>query len=245
MNSAKRAFRFQKYGSKKSILGFWSVILTINILTYILSIYFNPKVKIGLFNGNDDLYSIAGANLMPIFIFFIVYGISMYHEDFALALSFGITRKDFYKSVIVDNIIVTSSFAAIQCILQIVDKHIIESLGHNPMVEFGLFNTSTNNILSIFLVSFIIFLALVSVTNLLGVLHYRFGYKFWIGFALIFIVLQMSINFITRPITGISELYSWLISQFGNSTIFILEFLIIIICYTIGYFLMRKANIRK
>lgn len=245
MDSTKRALKFQKYGSKKSILGFWGVILTINILTYILSIYFNPQVKIGLFNGNDDLFSIAGANLMPIFIFFIVYGIIMYHEDFALALSFGVTRKDFYKSVIVDNIIVTLSFAAIQGILQIIDKYIIESLGHNPMVEFGVFNTSTNNILFIVLALFILSLAFVSVANLLGVLHYRFRYKFWIGFALVFLVSQMFINFITRPMAGISELYLWLVSRFGNFAIFILEFLIIIICYTIGYLLIRKSNIRK
>ena len=38
------------------------------------------------FDDDDDLISIAGANLMPIFIFFIVYGILIYHEDFPVAL---------------------------------------------------------------------------------------------------------------------------------------------------------------
>ena len=74
---------------------------------------------------------------MPIFIFFIVYGIVMYHEDFALALSFGSHKKKILKNpVIVNNIIVTLSFAAIQVILQIIDKYFIASLGYKPMVEF-------------------------------------------------------------------------------------------------------------
>lgn len=245
MGATKRIFKFQNHGLKKSILGFWSVILTINILTYILMVNFNSKIKIGLFSSKDDIFSIVGGNIMPIFIFFIVYGIIMYHEDFALALSFGVTRKDFYKSVIVNNIIVTLSFAAIQVILQIIDKYFVASLGYKPMVEFGIFNTATDNILFIVLTLSLLFLTFVSVTNLIGVLQYRFGYKFWIGFGITAITLQILGNFSAKKILGFSDMYQWIWSRFNSSTAIFLTFVIAIVCYTLGYFIIRKANIRK
>lgn len=245
MDATKRAFKFQKYGFKKSVLVFWSVLLTLNILTYIVMIYFNPHIRIGLFSGEEDVFSIVGGNIMPIFIFFIVYGIIMYHEDFSLALSFGVTRIDFYKSVIVNNILVVLIFASIQAVLQTIDKYIIGYLGYKPMVEFGLFNTATNNILFIVLTLSLLFLTFISITNLIGVLQYRFGYKFWIGFGIVAITLQITSNVLTSLVVGLSNIYGWLSSRLHSSTTMILAFLVIIVCYILGYVFIRKANIKK
>lgn len=245
MDATKRAFKFQKYGFKKSILAFWSVLLTLNILTYITMIYFNSRVRIGLFSSKEDVFSITGGNIMPIFIFFIVYGIIMYHEDFAIALSFGVTRKDFYKSVIADNFLVVLIFAVIQVILQTVDKYAIVFLGYKPMVEFSIFNTSTDNILFMVITLSLLFLTFVSMTNLIGILQYRFGYKFWVGFGITVITLQIMGNFIAKKIVGFSDMYQWIWSRFNSSTAVFLTFFIIGICYTLGYFLIKKANIRK
>lgn len=242
MDSTKRIFRFQKYGLKKSIIGFWSVVLIINILAYILIRYFNSNIGIGLFSNKGDVFSVVGGNIMPIFIFFIVYGIVMYHEDFALALSFGVTRKDYYKSVIIDNMLAVSSFAVIQTVLLIIDKYIIKLLGYNPMVEFVSFNTSTDSILFIVFTLALLFLTFASLTNLLGVLQYRFGYKFWIGFGITFFI---AANFFSKLTEMFSGIYLWLRTTFDSSAILILELFIIIICYTLGYFLIKKANVKK
>ncbi|NLK44610.1 MAG: hypothetical protein GX300_09470 [Tissierellia bacterium] len=246
MDSTNRILKFHIYGLKKTALGFWSVMLIINILSYVLTMYYFPRVRVGLFSGNDDTISLAGINIMPIFIFFIVYGILLYHEDFALALSFGATRKDYYKSTIISNILVVLIFAVIQSIIQIVDKHLVASLGFNPMTEFGIFNTSTDSILYIILVFSSIFLTLNSVTNLLGVFQYRFGYKFWVGLGILVLVGQMFFgNLILKLILGFREIYLYLLPRFKSSTIFITGGFVTIISYTLGYFLLRKANIKK
>lgn len=195
---------------------------------------------------DDDLISIAGANLMPIFIFFIVYGILIYHEDFSLALSFGATRKDYYKSTVICNFLVVLLFASVQSILQIVDKHLVASLGLRPMTEFGIFNTSRDNILYILLVFTFLFFTLNSITNLLGVFQYRFGYKFWIGLGILIFGGQIFFgNLILNLLLGIRDMYISLLSIFKGSTIFIAGILIIVVSYLLGYFLLRKANIKK
>ncbi|WP_312906650.1 hypothetical protein [Tissierella praeacuta] len=243
MNLSKRIFKFQNYDSKRTIGVFWGIILLINISVYILTLYYKSRVRIGLMN-NDHL-SIAGSNIMPIFIFFIVNGIIMYHEYFSLALSFGVTRKDFYKSVIVDNVIVSFIFAVIQGVLLIMDKYIAQYSEYKPIVNFGLFNTSTNNILFIILSLTTIFLVSASIINLIGVLQYRFGYKLWIGFGIMFFIVQLLGGFFIKLVNTVSKMYLYLESIFNNFTVFTVALLIIIVFYILGYIFIREAGIRE
>lgn len=240
MDSTKRIFKFQNYDLKKSIGTFWAVILIVNLLVYGLTIYLGSKVSIGI--SNNEALSIMGVNTMPIIIFFIIYGILMHHEGFALALSFGVPRGEFYKSVIINNLLVVSIFAIIQGILQFFDKYIVESLSKEPLVEFGLFNTVDDNILIIILSLFMLYLTVVSITNLIGVLQYRYGYKLWIGFGAAIIIIG---NFFVKAIIGFSNIFMSLWTKWDNMAIFLLEIIIIIICYTIGYLFIKKANIKK
>ena len=93
-------------------------------------------------------------------------------RTFPLALNFGATRKDYYKSTIISNLLVVLIFAIIQSIIQIVDKHLITSIGLHSLI-FGMFNTATDNIFLYHTCFSMIFLALSSITNLLGVFQYR------------------------------------------------------------------------
>lgn len=240
MNSTKRVLKLQNYNLKKNVGIFWAVLFTINLLVYGLTVYFGSKVNVGI--SNNDLLSILGANTMPITIFFIIYGIIMHHEDFALALSFGVTRGEFYKSVIANNLLVVTIFSIIQGILQFFDKYIVESLGKKPLVEFGLFNTAEDNILIIILTLFMLYWTIVSITNLIGILQYRFGYRFWIGFG---IVVFIAGNFLVKTILGFSNIFMLLWTRWDNLAIFFLEILIIITCYLLGYIFIKKANIKK
>ncbi|MDR7855189.1 hypothetical protein [Tissierella sp.] len=250
MESNKRINKFQKYDLKESVGAFWVVMIIVNIFVYALASYTNSNsnVKFGPFIHDGDLFSIAGSNIMPILIFFIIYGITMYYEYFALALSFGVTRRDFYKSAIVDNFQVSLIFAFVQSVLQIIDKNVIESLGINPMVDFGIFNTSRDNIFFIILSLFTFFLVCASLSNLLGVLQYKFGYKFWIVFGIISLfglVWENSFHLIANVLGIFSKIYLWIESIFSKFTIFPLGLLIIIISYTLGYLLIRRVDIRK
>lgn len=240
MDQTKRIFKFQNYDLKKKVGTFWAVIFIVNLLMYGLTIYLNSNlhleshITIGL--SNNEALSIMGANTMPIIIFLIIYGIIMHHEDFALALSLGVTRGGFYQSVIINNLLVVSIFAMIQGILQFFDKYLIELLGKQPLLEFGLFNIEKDSILIIILALFMFYLTIASISNLIGVLQYRFGYKFWIGFGLTALIVRI------EP----ANIFMELSARWGNNmVIFLLEIIIIIICYTIGYLFIKKANIKK
>jgi len=240
MDSTKRIFKFQKYNLRKNIGTFWATLFIINLLVYGLMVYFDSNINIGI--SNNELLSILGANTMPIIIFFIIYGILIHHEDFALALSFGVTRGEFYKSVMANNLLVVGIFAIIQGVLQFFDKYIVKFLGKKPLVEFGLFNTAEDGILTIILVLFMIYLTIVSITNLLGVLQYRFGYKLWIGLGIVVFIVG---NFFVKAILGVSNIFIALWTKWDNLAILLLEILIIITCYSLGYIFIKKANIKK
>lgn len=242
MDSTKRLFKFQNYDLIKNVGTFWAVLFIVNLFAYGLIICFDSKIRIGISGNGFDLLSILGANTMPIIIFFIIYGIIMHHEDFALALSFGVTRGGFYKSVIVNNILIAAIFAIIQGVLQFFDKYIVEFLGKKPLVEFGLFNTAEDSILIIILVLFMLYLTIISISNLIGVLQYRYGYKFWIGCGIVAFIVG---NFFIKAILGFSNIFMLLWRRWDNLAILLLEILIIIICYSLGYLFIKKANIKK
>jgi hypothetical protein len=247
MDSIKRIFKFQNRDLKKSIGAFWLIILMVNVLSSILSISYNGNIIYGLNAKGGEAISFIGANMMSIFIYIIIYGIIMYYEDFALALSFGVTRKDFYKSAIVNNILVALISGTIQGGLHLIEKNFFEIPGHKLMTEFGIFNTATDNILFVVLSLSVLFLTLLSISNLLGVLQYRFGYKLWIGVGIVaFLGLNLArISLSIKTIKMFSNMYLWLYSIFNVGSVFIIEVVLSVICYTLGYFLIRKASIGK
>lgn len=254
MDSIKRIFKFQNRDLKRSMGAFWGIILIINLLSSILSISYNGNIIYGLNATGGESISFIGANMMSIFIYIIIYGILMYYEDFALALSFGVTRKDFYKSAIVNNMLVAIISGIIQGGLHLIEKSLFKVSGYKLMTEFGIFNTATDNILFIILSLSVSFLALLSISNLLGVLQYRFGYKLWIGLGVVLLVVMNSVGlgFLTNSTEMITKIHQWgylmftgLYSIFDVWSIFIIEIFISIICYFIGYFFILKANIKK
>ena len=247
MDSIKRIFKFQNRDLKKSIGVFWGIILIVNLLSSILSISYNSNIIYGLNSKGGEAISFIGANMMSIFIFIIIYGIIMYYEDFALALSFGVTRKDFYRSAIVNNMLVAIIFGIIQGGLHLIEGYFFKTSGYKLMTEFGIFNTSTDNILFIILSLSVFFLALLSISNLLGVLQYRFGYKLWIGVGVVLLLVLNSTgaSFSIKTIKMLSNMYLWLYSIFNIGAVFIIEVILTAICYSIGYFFIRKASIKK
>lgn len=240
MEGTKRVIKFQNYDLKKSVGMFWLVLGLVNLFGYGLSMYSNSNTRFGPYINNGSEFSMAASNIMAIVIYFIVYGIVMYHEDFALGLSFGITRKDFYTSVIVNNILVALIFGIIQGMLQVVDKYIVEYLGYKAMMDFGIFNTLTDNLFFIVLTLALMFLTIVSVTNLLGVLQFRFGYKLWIALALI----VFSSQFFTKWIIQIWKVL-FKITTVNKMSIVLTQFSIMIISYSLGYLLIKRTNIKK
>src|SRR5699024_7109144 len=115
------------------------------------------------------------------------------------------------------------------------DNIVITNMGYKPMVEFGLFNMDDSIILNILLVSFV-FLVFTSLTNLLGVLQYRFGLKFWIGLGVFVFVMTLFVSSIGILFRGLFEIASVI----ANGGILI-GIVVILLAYIIGFMLIRRV----
>lgn len=238
MDSSKKLFRFLCFYQLEGAGIFWLVMLIVNTLSGILAFSIQSSVTIGPHIRSGQLLSFAGANMLAIFIYFIVYGLETYSESFSLTSGFGVTRKTFYLNVIVNNIMMVLIFALIQFTLLKIDNNLVSKLGFEPIVDFRLFNMN-DGILSIVSVLSFILLVFTSIMNLIGILQYRFGYKFWIAFGIFGLVAQMLTNFIGI----ISNGFGVIIQSISNGYLTV-GVSIIIVAYTIGYILIRKTNIK-
>lgn len=141
-------------------------------------------------------------------------------------------------NLIVNNLLIVIIFAVVQILIMKVDNMVVDWIGYTPMVEFGIFNMNDNIILNILSLAFS-FLVLVSLGNLLGVLQYRFGIKFWAVLGITVVLLQLVTNFIGAIFRGIGFLIDAVIN--GG---FIIGILIIIFSYSIGYLAFRRVNVK-
>lgn len=245
MNGLKRAVKCQNLDAKKSFGWFWGTMLLVDILSYVLNRFYSNifdgfAFGINLTDGtNFKATSIAGANLWPIVIFFIVYSYVTYYEFFPIALSFSVTRKDFFKSVVLDNIKVTSIFATIQSILMKLDRYAIRSLNKTPIVDFKIFNTETDNIIIMIFSLFIAFIAITSFCNFLAAINYKYGYKVWIVIGVIstFTAMFMGSTFLS--------IVDWVFTTRVNIMQFFILILLTALMYVIGNFMTRSINIKS
>lgn len=243
MEITKRSIKFQNTNTKKSLIKFWVMIIIVDILFYILN-WYNSGITFGMsrstLNRRPDL-SVTGANLMLIVIFLIVYSYKMYYERFPITLSFNITRRDFYKSLVVDNIFVAFIFTIIQSILLKIDPVLVRLIGRRPLYDFTVFNTKIDNIFFIMFSIFIGILTIISIWNLIALLNYKFGGKIWI----IFIILN---GIISKKLSGLGGSKTYSIGEILDSRVDLYQFLklgtIIGICYALIYIIIKRTNIK-
>lgn len=190
-------------------------------------------------NGITTL-SIVGSNIVPITVYFIVYCYEMYYETFPIAISFSVTRKDFFKSLLINNILTTFIFALIQGILLKIDPIFVNAIGRETLTDFALFNTNTDNITFIIFSLFIGFLTFISLTNIIAALNYKFGFKIWIVFGIVF-------YFFTTNRIGmiiVKSIESILMTRMDLHQLLKLG-IIITICYAFGYLLTINTIIKN
>lgn len=247
MESLKRTFKFINIESKRSIITFWLVMILLNVISYMLNLkqFFNIagnnfSFGIHMSDGqNFGVTSIAGANVIPILIFYIVYSYLLYYEDLPIAIGFSSTRKNFFISLLFSNIIVAFIFSLVQTILLKIDFKLIENLGRKPYVDFIVFNTQDDNIifisLSIFLISFIF----IGFMNIMASANYKFGYKMWIVLAIVFLIIMPRFGF------EISDFIYNLFTKRLNLQQLLVLLVFSIISYGLTYLFIKDVNIKS
>ncbi len=245
MGALKRVIKFQNFNLVKSVGIFWLVLLLVNVASGSLVAIQGTHTIIGPMIANNGFTSFAGSNLAIAFIFFIIYGALMYHEDLAMVLSSGVTRKDFYKGAIFSNITVALLFSGIQTTLLFIEKTTAGFLGYLLLTEFGIFNTSTDGFFFVMTVLFILFLTFASITNLMGILQFRWGYRFWIGFGIIMLALLNLISVTIIRQGGSSGIPAWLSYLDNLGLMFLLGLMATAIFFALGYIFVRKVGLNK
>lgn len=243
METNKRLFRFLTYDQLKGLSAFWIIIVLVNIAALIFTSKASANVVLGPMIRNGEAITFAGANIFSLFVYFIIYGLLMYHESFSLTAGFGVTRKDFYLNVIVNNIIIVSISSIIEIILLKIDNYAISMIGYKPMVDFGLFNTNDYIAVNILKLS-LIFLIFASTMNLLGILQYRFGYKLWIGISIFTVFTSLTINPFNRFVGEIIRIFIDANNLGTYGSALVIGLLIILLAYSIGYLLIRRIDVK-
>ncbi|MDR7870898.1 MAG: hypothetical protein RIN55_08575 [Tissierellaceae bacterium] len=250
MDANKRMFKFMSHDLIKGAGMFWLVMIIVNIASYLIPYLISSNTVIGPMIRAGQSMTYAGSNFFAVFIFFIVYSIEMYYENFTLAIGFGGTRKNFFINLLINTLIIVLLFATIQIILLKIDYHVVSFMGYEPIVEYGFFNISEDNILSNILSLSFIFLVQVSITNFIGVMQYRFSYKFWIGLGIFVLLSQRITNFIGRFFGGIVDYdhFIGILSEgnfiSSNQSFFAIGLIIMLVAYSIGYAFIRRANVK-
>ena len=251
MEATKRAIKFQLNESKKSILTFWSIIIVIDLLSIGLARI--SDISIGLTNIsigiNADGYgqginivSLMALNFIPILIYHASHAYEIYYKNLPISLSFSVTRKDFFKSMLANNLLVITIASIIQSILMKIDPIIVSLVGKKPFYEFGVFNTQTDNILYIMVSIFIIFTLFVAFWNFIAAFNYRFGPKFWIALGITTFITKIIFNFdLINDLLFPKGMASVRIDLFQFTKLSIIS----IIIYIIVYFVTINTNVKS
>ena len=238
--STKRAIKFQLNESKNSILIFWSVVIIIDIFAIFINKY--TGVRIGIMEGGTgSAISILGVNILAIVVYLISYSYELYYKRLPICLSFSMVRKDFFKSIILNNILVSLLFAVIQSILMKIDPIFTKFAGRIPLYDLEILNIETDSVIFIMIYFFIAFLLFTTIWNLIAALNYKFGSRFWIGLLILSMVssLIQKISVFDLILPG-----DWL--NIRLDALQFIKFSIITIILYIGiYFVTINTNIKN
>lgn len=244
MEAIKRIVSYQYEDSKKSMLKFWLVIIIVDIFLYLLNMFGPVDGGAGMMQWSNgmSMISIMGANLMAILVYLIVYNYENYYKGFPIAISFSVTRKDFFKSIVAKNLWIALILGIIQGILMIIDPILVASLGRTPLIEFILFNVKLDNLVYIIFSISILMLYFLSFWSLIAALNYRFGYIIWIIYGAFHILLTtLNISHIYKG--AIQYLYKLFISRM-DLAIFLGMSIIILVCHALTYLVTINTNIK-
>lgn len=245
MEGFKRSMKYQFMESKAFVLKFWATVLGLNILFYILMNIGADSIRIGVskyVTETELLVSVVGVNLLIIAISLIPYNYERNYESFPLAISLGMTRRNYFISFLLDNIFIAFIFATIQGILMKIDPFFVKLIGKVPLYDLEYFNTKTDNMFYIILILFVFFLGFICFWSLIASLNYKFGYMIWvIAVVLNLGISTLNINILADILKSIGNILS---PRLGINEIGII-FSAIGISYLINYLIVSKTDIKR
>lgn len=193
MSSFNRSINLTNYSLKRGIILTWIITIIIDIFAILANVIF-AEVPIGVMTGSGKfaLLSIFAINLLPFTIYFITNSMIIFSESLPVSITYGLTRKNFFISMIVNSLIISVLFSVIQGILFKLEPLIIDMLGKNARENFILFNTSSDNIFFVIAILFLMIISFISFVNLIVGLNYKFGFKLWLVLAALILLFALA-----------------------------------------------------
>ncbi|MDO5707616.1 MAG: hypothetical protein Q4P31_03175 [Andreesenia angusta] len=204
MSSLSRSRKLVNSNLKKGLIITGIVTLILDLALVLLNLYFD-NFSLGLVTGSgkNQLLSIFALNILPFTIYFLTNSMIMISENLYIAINYSLTRKNFYKSMIINSIIISLIFSIVQGMLFKAEPLILSVFEKNSRDNFILFNSWTDNLIVIIGILFVMIFTFISLLNLIVSLNNKFGFKIWlifVGIILILILVNKGLNISFSPI---------------------------------------------
>lgn len=247
MNSLKRTIKFLKNNTMSEFFGFVFGIIIMSIVSYVFLLVMNKNGSTasqiyGIMHEQTDgtyMHSIAGGNLLILLICFVTSSYTLYYNALPTAIGFSSTRKNFAISAFINSIIYAAIISIIQTSLFKLDIILVKNVGRIPIVDYKIFNISTDSFIYIFLLLFLLFLFTLGFLNLLASANYKFGYMMWI-------VIGLTLTLI-MPLFGgkILTFISAITLKRINSTSLLVLITFPVVCYGLSGLITKNVNIKR
>lgn len=241
----KVATKYRLYDSKKSILVFYTVIVSILVFVLLFS-----TLTIDSIDVNGDLGGMEFASA----IFLFVLGLNIFKENFRMFIQNSVSRKTIFTSYIISTLIIGAIMALADNILLLISKNI--NLVNSNFNSRGLLEmiynqqiTGVGMLLITILFSFFINIMFISCGFFITTLYYRMNKSLKIIVsicvpALLFVILPIvdTIVFQGEAFFGISKVLDII---FSDPLMSMLSCLIAFVIFTIlSWFLVKKAVVK-
>jgi|GEM_PF-3663482 len=225
MNQNKAVFHLHWQDAKISLYYMWGIFSAITFLLPILLYFLNHSGE-NFIGGFGSVY-----------IFLMIFAMISLKETFPYALGMGCTRKRY----MIGTILFLSFFAALNSLLLIIYSwgihHLMEWLTPNTLIFVSIFSLQKFAVWHVFLAEFLIALSILSFFQLGAALFHRFGFKpFLIFFALLLILPMIPWNI---EILGLIEPYFAAESWIG--TIMVVGLIQSLICFFCTWLVLRNS----
>lgn len=242
MDLSNRVLKYNFHIMKKSIFKFLITLALVNIFFYLITIKYHSQYEYELIYDNK-IGHIVILDLIIINIFMLASSFESYAQNFKLALNFGASRKEFYKSLLIINLISSFLLALVHSILQLIDIIMLEYIEMEPFIAFRLHDNPIINFIIIMISLLTSFLAIYGLYNIFAILQYRYNYGFWIVCGTL--ILFGSTIFGKRA-AGLMlimiSIYNFLLPILNVYTIAVMAGIIAVPLYIIGYFLFKSST---
>lgn len=233
----KAQLKMHYINSKKSYVIFWSIMLGITVLGFMIALYLRNRGYTGNFNGN---------NMPAVIIFGAISSMVAYNETFPYVLNMGSTRKNFVINFAAYNILLSLILSVTFTILSLVESFVNKLLGFsNKYIGQIIMDFSLTEILYKIVICFSFTLAISALFALIAGIYYKKGMMFLFGIGAAIMLIMFIPGVAMKVGKALEFIIMSLINKEGYMTMILYSLALFLACYMIIYPLARVSQVKR